>query len=245
MGWQLLTFNPAQAIILPKKPAAQRVNFLEPSQVTAFFAAIQGHPREHLYRVATVMGLREGELLGLLKTDVHLEKRRLRVDHQITLVEGKLVRGTTKTEASKRWLVIPEMLVPDFERALQEQPGSELLFPSAAGTPISPRNLIRQFKKLLVKAGLPTTFRFHDLRHTAGTTALAHGMDVKTAQKMLGHAQATTTLNVYAHAVEELQDVAVKYSFKRHSGEAIVKWDSGASSLRVSYLSACNTSAPP
>jgi integrase len=68
---------------------------------------------------------------------------------------------------------IPDMLIEPLKQILKEQADNSLLFPSRAGTPISPRNLVRQFKELLTDAELPGTIRFYDLRHTAASFALA------------------------------------------------------------------------
>ena len=59
-------------------------------------------------------------------------------------------------------------------------------------------------KLLLEQAGLPD-IRFHDLRHTFATNALAHGMDIKTLSTILGHVSAATTLNTYSHITEEMR----------------------------------------
>jgi integrase len=118
-------------------------------------------------------------------------------------------------------VTIPEKLVPLLERALAEQQECSLLFPSRAGTPINPRNLIRQFKELLTKAGLPDTIRFHDLRHTAASYALANGLDVKTTMEMLGHSQASTTLNIYAHVLKENRRDAVNVAVNKAFGDVV------------------------
>ena len=115
-----------------------------------------------------------------------MKTREIHITGQVQLVQGKAVRTVTKTEASKRTLPIPDVLLPAVEKALLEQPDNPLLFPSEAGTPILPRNLVRQFKELLTKAKLPDTIRFHDLRHFAATMLLANGTDVSTTQAAHG-----------------------------------------------------------
>lgn len=90
---------------------------------------------------------------------------------------------------------------PVIAQAMLEHPDNPLLFPSEAGTPIRPRNLVQQFKELLTKAGLPDTIRFHDLRHFTATTLLSNGADISTTQAVLGHTDASVTLNFYAHAI--------------------------------------------
>ena len=61
-------------------------------------------------------------------------------------------------------------------------------------------------KRLLKKAGLPATVRFHDLRHTAGTLALRQGMTLHAVSKMLGHADPAITLKRHAHIFEDMED---------------------------------------
>ena len=62
-------------------------------------------------------------------------------------------------------------------------------------------------KALLKQAGLPD-IRFHDLRHTFATNALAHGMDIKTLSTILGHVSSATTLNTYSHITDEMRQKA-------------------------------------
>ena len=82
------------------------------------------------------------------------------------------------------------------------------MFTTRNGTPIHPRNLLRDFKKLLIVAGLPP-IRFHDLRHTAASILLNQGIPIITVSRRLGHARASITLDVYGHLISTSQnDVA-------------------------------------
>ena len=83
-----------------------------------------------------------------------------------------------------------------------------LVFPSTVGTPLSARNLQRHFKTLLERAGLPRTFRLHDLRHTCATLLLRQGVHAKYVQELLGHADISLTLNVYSHVLPDMGDAA-------------------------------------
>lgn len=60
----------------------------------------------------------------------------------------------------------------------------------------------REFKPALEAAKL-TTFRFHDLRHFAGSALIAQGADIKLLQAIAGHSSATTTLDVYGHLMTD------------------------------------------
>ena len=83
-----------------------------------------------------------------------------------------------------------------------------LVFPSSVGTPIGARNLQRHFKAVLERAGLPLTFRFHDLRHTCATLLLRQGVHVKYVQELLGHADISLALNVHSHVLPDMGDAA-------------------------------------
>ncbi len=79
---------------------------------------------------------------------------------------------------------------------------NDLIFPSHTGGVMHPSTVTDdRFKPLLEHAGLPRSVRFHDLRHTCATLLLSHGVDVVSVQRFLGHASATTTLDVYGHLV--------------------------------------------
>ena len=85
-----------------------------------------------------------------------------------------------------------------------------LMFTSKVGTPIFYRNLLRDFKLLLKKVGLPD-IRFHDLRHTAASLMLNHGIPVIVVSRRLGHAKPSITLDVYGHLIPSMQtEVAQK-----------------------------------
>jgi len=79
-----------------------------------------------------------------------------------------------------------------------------LIFTSANGTPIQSRLLIRQFKNLLEVAGLPE-IRFHDLRLTAISLMLNHGIPVIIVSRRLGHARPSITLDIYGHFIPSMQ----------------------------------------
>ncbi len=90
-----------------------------------------------------------------------------------------------------------------------ERHASEWVFSSRAATPISVHNLHnRSWKPLLERAGLPASARMHDLRHSAATLLLSKGVAVKVVSEMLGHADVSTTLSIYAHALPDMQSVA-------------------------------------
>ena len=77
-----------------------------------------------------------------------------------------------------------------------------LVFPSGVGTPLSHRNVVRSFKALLRRAGLPASVRLYDLRHTCATLLLFRNVHPKFVQELLGHASISQTLDTYSHIIE-------------------------------------------
>ena len=83
---------------------------------------------------------------------------------------------------------------------------SQWIFPNPLRPeqPVSPSTAYNHLKTLLKRAGLPS-IRFHDLRHTFATHALASGVDAKTLSGILGHTQASFTLDTYTHVTGDMQ----------------------------------------
>ncbi len=97
-----------------------------------------------------------------------------------------------------------------------------LVFCSHSGTPLQPRNVVRSFKRLLRRSGLPETIRLYDLRHAHATALLAAGVHPKVASERLGHASVALTLDTYTHSVQGLDaDAAarVQRAFLRQDSE--------------------------
>jgi integrase len=80
----------------------------------------------------------------------------------------------------------------------------ELVFTDEIGRPLSGFHVTKRFRKLLTAAGLPE-LRYHDLRHGAATLMAALGVPPRVAMEVLGHAQSSTTMEIYTHVAPELQ----------------------------------------
>ena len=81
------------------------------------------------------------------------------------------------------------------------------LFTWEDGQPLHPQTLANEYRRLVRQAGVPP-IRFHDLRHTGATLALANGVPVKVVSERLGHTDIKLTFNVYAHVLPGMQEAA-------------------------------------
>jgi integrase len=147
-------------------------------------------------------GIRRGEGLGLLKQYLNLEDGTVIIKHSLAFLPHKgLVLGDVKTDKSVREIALPDFTVKVLREHLKiYSQNSKYVFSTGNGTPFSPRNIIRHFKQKLVEAGLPPETRIHDLRHSYASWLLKT-TSVKDVQTILGHAQASTTLTIYARVL--------------------------------------------
>ncbi|WP_121400291.1 site-specific integrase [Micromonospora sp. M71_S20] len=150
----------------------------------------------------TAGGLRWGELAALRVRRVDLVKRRLLVAESVTEVNGRAVFGTPKTH-QRRSVPLPRFLVEPIAAQITGRSGDELVFTSPAGEVLRNNNFRRRvFDRAAESIGL-AGLTPHELRHTAASLAVAEGANVKAVQRMLGHASAAMTLDVYADLFED------------------------------------------
>jgi integrase len=148
-------------------------------------------------------------MLALRWSDVDLEAGTLRINRALS--DGEF--ATPKTPRSRRKVELSSTarvaLRTHRKRQLEERMQKAglwkdhgLVFPSTVGTPLSHRNLVRSFKALLKRAGLPVGTRLYDLRHTCATLLLNGNVHPKYVQELLGHASISQTLDTYSHVLK-------------------------------------------
>ncbi len=130
-------------------------------------------------------------------------KERLLSAELCTQVGGGYYVGDTKTGAGRRTIKLPPSTVQLL--AERKKSISQWIFPNPIRPedPVMPDSGYHRMKKLLKEAGLPN-MRFHDLRHTSATHALASGVDAKTLSGILGHTNASFTLDTYTHVTGDM-----------------------------------------
>lgn len=197
--------NPCDGIDLPALPMRAENLYVQSAQMLALADAC-GHYRP-LVLTLGLIGLRWGEAAGLRVGDVDLLRRRIHVRSNLTEVGGRLVEGSPKTHAS-RWVPMPPQVIDAVQPLLERDPDARL-FTTPTGSPIRVGNFRRAvFDKATASVGLEGLHP-HALRHTAASVAVSAGASVKDVQRMLGHARASMTLDVYSDLWEDgLDDLA-------------------------------------
>ncbi len=218
----LLERNPA-SVVKPPRLQQSEMKFFDEQQVQAFLIAVDATEDRYqaLWKLAITTGMRLGELLGLKWIDLDWQKATLQVRRQLKVVRGGGFRFLEpKSKAGLRSILLGQdtlSALREHRDTLYRERGElgdrwqeeDLVFPSSVGTPTRPAKIFVRFKKLLQLAGLPD-IRFHDLRHTAASLMLNHGVPLIVVSRRLGHAQPSITLNVYGHMIPSMQEAAAE-----------------------------------
>ena len=206
---RLLVKNPTNGTTVPKCNYPEK-QILGDDQLETFLKAIKGHEYWcDFFYVEVMTGLRRGEICGLKWQDINFEENKLQVKRSVSVKKGGGVSiGETKTETGVRSILMPPS-VADVLQNRKQTAITEWVFPNFIHPeqPISPATAYRKLKIILKHAGLPL-IRFHDLRHTFATHATHGGVDPKTLAGILGHTNASFTLDTYTHVTSDMQKSA-------------------------------------
>ena len=210
MAERLILANPAKGCRLPKLEKRE-MKILPEDKIGPYLAEAERRGLLAAFYLELTTGLRRGELLALLWTDLDVENMTISVSKQAgrnNAGEPDITRP--KTENSIRKISIPQDAVDLLVAEHQKHPSNPWMFPSPkTGEMYHPDSVVNIHKKILKDAGLEH-LRFHDLRHTFATLALQNGVDVKTVSSMLGHFDAGFTLRTYTHVTRQMQESAAE-----------------------------------
>lgn len=210
---ELLSANPCDRIRrVPGPPSRVEAFTREEQRRLEVAIAVSEDRRLFGIRLCLYTGLRIGELLGLEWQDVDMGKGILHV--QKTVYREKNAEGEwqlfvdrPKTAASERMVPLPGYLAEDL-RIYRIGARSAFVIENKKAERMSIRSYQYLFERLTEKAGV-RKLNFHALRHTFATRALECGMDIKTLSELMGHKNATITLNRYAHSMMDTKIAAM------------------------------------
>lgn len=232
--WQIIALNPASRVKPPKVSKKQGSAYDE-EQTAALLNALEQEPLKYkvIITLAIATGARRGELFGLEWQDIDFEKGTLEIRQASQYIPG---RGSftkdPKNESSKRIIAIPPSVIALLKqyKAYQARErlkvgdlwkGSNRLFTTIDGQPMHVDTISKWFPKFIERHGLPQ-IPFHGLRHTAATLLIAEGAPAKNISSRLGHANISTTFDIYGHALKSVdREIADKLDriFKGNENE--------------------------
>ncbi|MGI6384615.1 MAG: tyrosine-type recombinase/integrase [bacterium] len=224
--WEMLDRNPVDMTDAVKVKQYEFIPFTR-EQLKIFLGLIKGEELEGLFTVAVTLGTRLGEMCGLRWKDI--SENILYIKQAVSRTKEGVHFKPPKSEKSKRQfkLTPPLIRILDEQRSAQEIRKSKskdwqnngLVFCTKNGTPYRGENVRRRFKQIVAdyneqaeENNLPPLpdIRLHDLRHTCASLAYQKTKDIKQVSDYLGHAQSSTTSNIYVHLYPEMKSQTVE-----------------------------------
>ncbi|WP_099204620.1 tyrosine-type recombinase/integrase [Scatolibacter rhodanostii] len=221
--WNYIEQNPAARAEIPSK-GKKEAAYLEDDDARKLLELLQDEPIKWrtIITLDLLSGLRRGELLGLYWNDLDYKNQLVRIRRTLNYIpEEGVYEDTTKSEESDRILKLPKsafLLLSKYKEWQNQQ--RELLgdvwedkdgriFTSNTGGFMFPDSITKWFSSFIDRSNLPKV-TVHSLRHTYASLMIADDIPIVTVSKQLGHAQVSTTANIYAHAIKSAQAKAVE-----------------------------------
>ncbi len=220
--WQVITDNPARRV-KPPKFERKEAKYLDEKQTATLLRLLDNEPHQNqvMIRFFLFSGVRRGELCGLEWKDIDFKNHMITIcrTSQYLPEKGIFTKGT-KTDSSVRTIKLPEQAFEllkehrKWQRTKRIAMGDrwvdcDRLFTQDDGTPIHPDSISGWFHNFISRTDLPQ-ISIHSLRHTNITLLLAAGIPLRTVSYRAGHAQTSTTANIYSHAIRTADEKAAE-----------------------------------
>ena len=210
----LVTVNVADRAT-PPKVEQRDVNYFQPEQVAAIREALEQEPIKWraLVHLLLITGARRGEILGLKWDKVDFNSNQVYICNNILYsADIGIYEDTPKTERSKRYVSLPTETMQLLRQYKAWQNAERLrlgeyyqdkgfVFAQDTGGPMHPDSVTTWLTRFSKRHGLPHV-NAHAFRHTMASMLYFNGVDSVSISKRLGHAQVSTTANIYAHVME-------------------------------------------
>ena len=234
--WNILLENPCERVQPPKQTrSADNIKYFTLEQSEAFLGALEhdynaGTIRlQHVlfFQMALFCGLRRGELIALTWEDINMEKGIVSVTKSTSIVSGKPYTKAPKNKSSNRAVSLPASVLQLAKQYRKEQikyrlsigsqwDGDNYIFIQWNGRQMYPSTPYSTFKDIINRYNSRTEdssqflpdIPLHGLRHTSATLLISQNIDIRTVSGRLGHAQTSTTMNIYSHALQKMDEKA-------------------------------------
>ncbi|MDP9471230.1 MAG: site-specific integrase [Chloroflexota bacterium] len=213
---KVIRVSPCYNVPLPKVER-EEMRFLNPGEIDRLVFALAEPRDQALVLLGCYGGLRIGELAGLNRQHVELDKGRVRVAQAAVEVRGHVSLQPPKTKAGRRTIPLPRTVVESLRYVLAKHAAPEPEAPLFAtfgttknqvhkGERLRPNNWRRTTWVPAVKAAGLDPLRIHDMRHTAVALWIATGAPALQVSRRAGHSSVSFTLDRYGHLYEEADD---------------------------------------
>ncbi|MBQ9503758.1 MAG: site-specific integrase [Lachnospiraceae bacterium] len=218
----LISDNPAKEARLSKDLMVKYASVKHPEEeffsyeeAQIFLQKVKDHKLYEFFYVTLFFGLRREEILGLRWSAINRSKKTMSINHTVTKGLTVLRANATKTACSAREYPLTDEQLAMFDTLKQKEDmhrqlcgnayhENEYIFKNADGTPFYPDYPSKAFRKI-VKAipELPQSITFRGLRKSCVSILVHQGMDIKSIQQWVGHADINTTLKIYTRVKDQ------------------------------------------
>lgn len=223
--WELIDESPCKNIKLPKLKYEEGKAYNE-NEVALLFERLRKRESPEkclIVELAIVSGARQGEIAALEEKHLNAENSSILIEQALVIAKKEefeqakdgLILKETKGKR-KRVVTIPKNVMDELIRwvTMKKQHLAQLgnerkwkehtfLFSDEYGKPYRPDSISQWWERFMDRNPDLSHIRFHDLRHTSATLLIHAGEHPKVIQSRLGHANISTTLNVYGHLLKE------------------------------------------
>lgn len=237
--------NPCKYVERPK-----RIKFtpevLTPKEIQKIYDALDLKDKyDYVFyiglKLTLELGIRRGELGGLEWHNINFEENTIMIKNNLIYSNGHVYMLTPKTQESNRSIYISNDVLEllkkyhikqskdklsageFYEKNIFNNKEYDLVMKWNDGKYVHPMYYLNKIKKVLKKANIEKSIRFHDLRHTNATLLLQEGIDLKIIQERLGHKDISTTSNIYSHVNKEMQKAATEKLNNLFGGKPVAK----------------------
>lgn len=218
----LIPYNPVKKATRPKGETEQKKKHLEPDELEAVLNALESEPIRirTLFTLYALTGCRRGEVLALKWRNVDFSRRCLTIEASLNYIpELGTFEGKTKTSNVRTIPISLELcqLLMQYKQWHDEQrhfygdlwTDSEYIFTKQKGGALQSNTVNSMLHDFCDRHNLPR-FHPHTFRHTLASLMISRGIDVLTVSKIMGHAQVSTTIDIYGHAIEDAKQAAIE-----------------------------------
>lgn len=211
---KMINDNPCEGTVLPKREKIQYHIYTTDELNTMLDAAKHSNMYFPLL-LESMSGLRRGELLALRWQDVDFENKLIHVHRNRVYADGKVIEKAPKTQTGIRDISFgehtKEQMLIEYERYQEDRDKYGSLFYDDGyvirqwnGRPYHPHSWKCKWQRFMDAHELEH-IRFHDLRHSHATALIENGVEMKAVQHRMGHANISTTMDIYAHCTTKMQ----------------------------------------
>jgi len=199
----------------PPKVRKPKINTFQPEEITAILDALEKEPIKWrmIVHLMIVTGARRGEIMGLKWPEIDMEHGTIHICETLLSSDDGVYAETPKTEESQRYINVPKETVELLQEYWAEQERVRVVvgdrwqetgyvFTRDDGQPMHPDSINGWLNKFSERHGLPH-INPHRFRHSVSSILINNGVDILSVSKRLGHAQTSTTLNIYSHILQQ------------------------------------------